>query len=69
MANIRLELSCVEGSLSGARCLKTFEERERISVWDSLAKSVQTVSVNQISLYRHTVLIEGNSFQIIQIFK
>jgi hypothetical protein len=69
MSNIRLELSCVEGKLSGARCLKTFEDRERVSVWDSLSKNVLTVAANEISLYRHTVLIEGNSFQIIQIFK
>lgn len=69
MANIQLELSCTEGKYTGARRLQTFESSESVSVRDNSSRLTVTIKAAEISIYRHTLLIEGAPFKIVQIFK
>ena len=68
MSNIQFELACVEGNQTGARCLQTFDRSEQVRVRDNLSRQIVSIKAAEVSLYRHTILIETNSYRIMQVF-
>lgn len=69
MASVRFELSCTEGDLRGARCLKEFDSDESVRVRECSALELTNIRAGELSIYRHTIYLEGSPFKIVQIFR
>ena len=68
MASIRFELSCVEGQQTGARSLQSFERSDEVCVRDNLSRQIIHIKAGEVSLYRHTMLINSKAYRIMQVF-
>jgi hypothetical protein len=69
MASVKFELSCSEGHHRGARCLKEFDASEKIRVRETSSIELTDVPAGELSIYRHTIYLEGSQFKIVQIFR
>jgi hypothetical protein len=64
-----IELRVIKEGSRGSPVHKTFDADEVVVVRDVASRIVSKVSAKELSLYRHTLLIKGTGYRILEVMK
>jgi hypothetical protein len=66
---MRIEVRVIKEGSRGSAVNKTFDADEVVVVRDVASRIVSEVPAKELSLYRHTLLIEGTGYRILVVMK
>lgn len=69
MGSMWIEVRVIKEGSPGAPVNKTYDADEVLVVRDVASRIVSKVPAKELSLYRHTLLIEGTDYRILEVLK